>query len=233
MGDDGLKVDVDELKKLAERFHEIPQDFLKKKSRQLIKKALKETGARKSLQGYIKSHFKKHTGLFNKSVSTEKTSKVKQNKNRVVAYTFFKGIGKTLKKGSHKNQEIQPRTRARWCDQGTRPHATGKGSRLGKTEDVYQRMANNYQVKISNNKIKLSKSRTIKEREKYQGRIDRLTAKFIQLKNTRYGKQKGAVVKGITAHHFIESIQRNVDSKAEAITLKLLQECVADYLNKR
>ena len=127
----------------------------------------------------------------------------------------------------------QFKTLAHWFNRGTRLHAVSSGSRLSKTDNERQLVMNNYQIKINNNKIKLSRAKTDKEKEKYRERIERLTDKFQQFKNAKLGRQKGAVTKGITAHQFIGSIQRDVDSKAEAITLKLLQECVADYLNKR
>lgn len=231
---DGVTVNTKALADLVEKLEDMPKNLETQMTRQLLKEALKQTNARPRLKSYVAGHFQKHSGLFQKSIQAEKTSKTRNDKHRIVAYTTFKNFeDPPKKKGKRTEKEIQPRTRAHWFNRGTRPHAIGSGSRLLKSNDEKQLVMNNYLIRINNNKIKLSKAKTDKEKEKYRERLERLTSKFAQFKNAKYGNQKGAVVKGIMAHHFIESIQKDVDSKAEAIVLKLLQENVAEYLKKR
>lgn len=232
---DGVTVNTKALADLVEKLENMPKNLETQMTRQLLKEALKQTGARSRLKSYVAGHFQKHSGLFQKSIQAEKTSKTRKDKHRIVAYTTFRNFkdDPPRKKGKREAKEIQPRTRAHWFNRGTRPHAIGSGSRLLKSNDEKQLVMNNYLIRINNNKIKLSKAKTDKEKEKYRERLERLTSKFAQFKSAKYGNQKGAVVKGITAHHFIESIQKDVDSKAEAIVLKLLQENVAEYLKKR
>lgn len=231
---DGVTVDTKVLDELVEKLKNLPSNLENQLTKQILKEALKRTGAKSSLKSYVAGHFQKKSGLFQKSIQSEKTSRTKKDKHRIISYITFKNLKPApRKKGKRAAKEIQPKTRAHWFNRGTRPHAISSGSRLSKTDSEKQLVMNNYQIKINNNKIKLSRAKTDKEKEKYRERVDRLTSKFAQFKNAKYGKQKGAVIKGITAHQFIGSIQRDVDSKAEAITLKLLQECVADYLNKR
>ena len=231
---DGVTVDTKALEELANKIQNLPKNHETQMTKQLLKEALKRTGAKSKLKSYVAGHFQKHSGLFQKSIQTEKTSRTKRDKSRIIAYTTFKNFkDPPKKKGKRTEKEIQPRTRAHWFNRGTRPHAIGYGSRLLKSNDEKQLVMNKYQIRINNYKIKLSKAKTDNEKEKYRERLEQISSKFAQFKNAKFGSQKGAVVKGITAHHFIESIQHDVDSKAEAIVLKLLQENVAEYLKKR
>ena len=68
-----IEVNTDGADILAEKLRGLPQKLQTKISRVILREALKETGAKEELTGYISSHFKSHTGIYRKSVSGIKT----------------------------------------------------------------------------------------------------------------------------------------------------------------
>ena len=59
-----IEVHTDGADILAEKLKGLPQKLQTKISRVILKEALKETGAREELTGYIDTHFKSHTGIY-------------------------------------------------------------------------------------------------------------------------------------------------------------------------
>ena len=70
-----IKADTSGADVLAEKLKGLPAKLQTKISRVILKEALKETGAREELTGYISTHFKAHTGIYRKSVSGIKSQK--------------------------------------------------------------------------------------------------------------------------------------------------------------
>ena len=62
--------------------------------------------------------------------------------------------------------------------------------------------------------------------------IERNTKKLAEVKGraTKKASQHGRKVKGITAHHFMEAIQKRVDSAAVAIVVEKVETAVKDLL---
>ena len=89
-----IEVHTDGADILAEKLKGLPQKLQTKISRVILKEALKETGAREELTGYIDTHFKSHTGIYRKSVSGIKTSRVRSDHNRIISYIHFLPVSK-------------------------------------------------------------------------------------------------------------------------------------------
>ena len=81
-----IKADTSGADILAEKLKGLSPKLQTKISRVILKEALKETGAREELTGYIGTHFKSHSGIYKKSVSGIKTSRVRSDHNRVISY---------------------------------------------------------------------------------------------------------------------------------------------------
>ena len=62
-----IKADTSGADVLAEKLKGLPAKLQTRISRVILKEALKETGAREELTGYISTHFKAHTGIYRKS----------------------------------------------------------------------------------------------------------------------------------------------------------------------
>ena len=81
-----IKADTTGADVLAEKLKGLPQKLQIKISRVILKEALKETGAREELTGYIGTHFKARTGIYRKSVSGIKSARVRSDQNRIISY---------------------------------------------------------------------------------------------------------------------------------------------------
>ena len=84
-----IKADTSGADVLAEKLKGLPTKLQTKISRVILKEALKETGAREELTGYISTHFKAHTGIYCKSVSGIKSARVRSAPNRIISYIHF------------------------------------------------------------------------------------------------------------------------------------------------
>ena len=106
-----------------------------------------------------------------------------------------------------------------------------KGSSLEGNKVIQQLIANKYQIAINKARLNLA-AKTQKQRDKYQGMIERNTNKLMAVKAraTKKASQHGRKVKGITARHFMEAIQRRVDTNAVAIVVQQVETSVADLL---
>ena len=131
-----------------------------------------------------------------------------------------------------KKAHIPPKTLNHWLNAGTRDHAVGKGSSLEGNKAIQQIIANKYQITINKARLNLASAKTQKQRDKYQGMIERNTKKLLSVKTraTKKASQHGRKVKGISACHFMEAIQRKVDSNAVAIVVQQIETAVADLL---
>ncbi len=227
-----IEADTAGVDNLAAKLREIPQKLQTKIGRVILKEALKESGAREDLTGYIGTHFKSRTGIYRKSVSGIKTSKVRSEPNRVISYIHFLPVSKVKGGKESKRSHIPPKTLNHWLNCGTRDHTIGKGSRLKGNQSISQIIANKYQLSINRARLNLAKAKTQKQRDKYQAMIERNTKKLMAAKARSSQKtgQNGRKVKGITAHHFMEAIQRKVDSNAVAIVVQQVETSVADLL---
>ena len=107
-----------------------------------------------------------------------------------------------------------------------------KGSSLEGNKVIQQLIANKYQIAINRARLNLSSAKTQKQRDKYQGMIERNTSKLlaVKAKATKKASQHGGKVKGISARHFIEAIQRRVDQNAVAIVVQQVETSMADLL---
>lgn len=89
-----IKADTSGADVLAEKLKGLPAKLQTKISRVILKEALKETGAREELTGYISTHFKAHTGIYRKSVSSIKSARVRSDPNRIISYIHFLPVSK-------------------------------------------------------------------------------------------------------------------------------------------
>ena len=153
-----IEVHTDGADILAEKLKGLPQKLQTKISRVILKEALKETGAREELTGYIDTHFKSHTGIYRKSVSGIKTSRVRSDHNRIISYIHFLPVSKVKGSKECKKAHMPPKTLNHWLNAGTRDHAVGKGSSLEGNKVIQQLIANKYQIAI--NKARLQQSQT-------------------------------------------------------------------------
>ena len=217
---------------LAEKFKRLPQKLQTKVSRVILRESLKETGAKEELSGYIDTHFKSHTGIYRKSVSGVKTARVRSDPNRIISYIHFLPVSKVKGAKEGKKTHIPPKTLNHWLNAGTRDHAVSKGSSLEGNKVIQQIIANKYQIAINRARLNLASAKTQKQRDKYQGMIERNTKKLLSIKAraTKNSSQHGRKVKGITARHFMEAIQRKVDANAVAIVVQQIETAVADLL---
>ena len=172
-----IEVHTDGADILAEKLKGLPQKLQTKISRVILKEALKETGAREELTGYIDTHFKSHTGIYRKSVSGIKTSRVRSDHNRIISYIHFLPVSKVKGSKEGKKAHMPPKTLNHWLNAGTRDHAVGKGSSLEGNKVIQQLIANKYQIAINRARLNLASAKTQKQRDKYQGMIERNTNK--------------------------------------------------------
>lgn len=217
---------------LAEKLKGLPGKLQTKISRVIMKEALKETGAREELTGYISSHFKTHTGIYRKSVSGIKSARVRTDPNRIISYIHFLPVSKVKGGKEGKKPHMPPKTLNHWLNSGTRDHAIGKGSSLEGNKVIRQLIANKYQIAINRARLNLASAKTQKQRERYQAMLERNTKKLAEAKTkaAKKASQHGRKVKGITARHFMEAIQRKVDQNAVAIVVQQAETAVAELL---
>ena len=217
---------------LAEKLRGLPQKLQIRISRVILREALKESGAREELTGYIGTHFKSRTGIYHKSVSGIKTSRARSDHNRIISYIHFLPVSRVKGAEEGKRAHMPPRTLNHWLNAGTRDHAIGKGSSLAGGKTLQQLIANKYQIAVNRARLKLAAAKTQQQRDKYQGMIQRNTSKLMAVRARAAKKvsQHGGRVKGITARHFVEAIQRRVDSNAVAIVVQQIEASVADLL---
>jgi len=217
---------------LAEKLKGLPAKLQTKISRVIMKEALKETGAREELTGYISAHFKTHTGIYRKSVSGIKSARVRSDPNRIISYIHFLPVSKVKGGKEGKKPHMPPKTLNHWLNAGTRDHAIGKGSSLEGNKVIRQLIANKYQIAINRARLNLASAKTQKQRERYQTMLERNTKKLaeVKAKAAKKASQHGKKVKGITARHFMEAIQRKVDQNAMAIVVQQAETAVAELL---
>lgn len=217
---------------LAEKLKGLPAKLQTRISRVIMKEALKETGAREELTGYISSHFKTHTGIYRKSVSGIKSARVRSDPNRIISYIHFLPVSKVKGGKEGKKPHMPPKTLNHWLNAGTRDHAIGKGSSLKGNKVIRQLIANKYQIAINRARLNLASAKTQKQRERYQTMLERNTKKLaeVKAKAAKKASQHGKKVKGITARHFMEAIQRKVDQNAVAIVVQQAETAVAELL---
>lgn len=224
-----------DLNDLAEKFRNIADKDMTKITKVILKEALKETNARQELISYIRSHFKTRTGTYAKSVSPVKADRVRSDHNRVISYIYFLPVDKIKRKAKRPGKKdammIQPRTLTHWFNAGTRDHAVGKGSRLAADRTVQQLWYNKKQISLGRARINYAKAKSEKQRQRYYEQIIKIENQLKnQFKGRRKDKQTGTKIKGITAHHFIDAIQKRVDSQAADIVTRELTQAVSDLL---
>ena len=227
-----IEADTSGAEALAEKLKGLPGKLQTRISRVIMKEALKETGAREELTGYISSHFKTHTGIYRKSVSGIKSARVRTDPNRIISYIHFLPVSKVKGGKEGKKPHMPPKTLNHWLNAGTRDHAIGKGSSLEGNKVIRQLIANKYQIAINRARLNLASAKTQKQRERYQAMLERNTKKLAEAKTkaAKKASQHGKKVKGITARHFMEAIQRKVDQNAVAIVVQQAETAVAELL---
>ena len=227
-----IEADTSGAEALAEKLKGLPGKLQTRISRVIMKEALKETGAREELTGYISSHFKTHTGIYRKSVSGIKSARVRADPNRIISYIHFLPVSKVKGGKEGKKPHMPPKTLNHWLNAGTRGHAIGKGSSLEGNKVIRQLIANKYQIAINRARLNLASAKTQKQRERYQAMLERNTKKLaeVKAKAAKKASQHGRKVKGITARHFMEAIQRKVDQNAVAIVVQQAETAVAELL---
>ena len=227
-----IEADTSGAEALAEKLKGLPGKLQTRISRVIMKEALKETGAREELTGYISSHFKARTGIYRKSVSGIKSARVRTDPNRIISYIHFLPVSKVKGGKEGKKPHMPPKTLNHWLNAGTRDHAIGKGSSLEGNKVIRQLIANKYQIAINRARLNLASAKTQKQRERYQAMLERNTKKLAEAKTkaAKKASQHGKKVKGITARHFMEAIQRKVDQNAVAIVVQQAETAVAELL---
>ena len=227
-----IEADTSGADALAEKLKGLPGKLQTRISRVIMKEALRETGAREELTGYISTNFKTHTGIYRKSVSGIKSARVRTDPNRIISYIHFLPVSKVKGGKEGKKPHMPPRTLNHWLNAGTRDHAIGKGSSLEGNKVIRQLIANKYQIAINRARLNLASAKTQKQRERYQAMLERNTKKLAEAKAkaAKKASQHGRKVKGITARHFMEAIQRKVDQNAVAIVVQQAETAVAELL---
>ena len=227
-----IKADTTGADVLAEKLKGLPQKLQTKISRVILKEALKETGAREELTGYIGTHFKARTGIYRKSVSGIKSARVRSDPNRIISYIHFLPVSKVKGAKEGKKHHIPPKTLNHWLNTGTREHTVGKGSSLEGNKVIRQIIENKYQMAINRARLNLASAKTQKQQERYQAMMERNLKKLAEVKAraSKKASQHGRKVKGITARHFMEAIQRRVDQNATAIVVQQVETAMADLL---
>ena len=227
-----IKADTSGADILAEKLKGLSPKLQTKISRVILKEALKETGAREELTGYIGTHFKSHTGIYKKSVSGIKTSRVRTDHNRVISYIHFLPVSRIKGCKEGKKSHMPPKTLNHWLNAGTRDHTVGKGSSLEGNKVIQKIIENKYQMSINRARLNLASAKTQKQQERYQAMMERNMRKLTEVKAraSKKASQHGRKVKGITARHFIEAIQRRVDQNATAIVVQQVETAMADLL---
>ena len=227
-----IEADTSGADALAEKLKGLPGKLQTRISRVIMKEALRETGAREELTGYISTNFKTHTGIYRKSVSGIKSARVRTDPNRIISYIHFLPVSKVKGGKEGKKPHMPPRTLNHWLNAGTRDHAIGKGSSLEGNKVIRQLIANKYQIAINRARLNLASAKTQKQRERYQAMLERNTKKLAEAKAkaAKKASQHGRKVKGITARHFMEAIQREADQNALAIVVQQAETAVAELL---
>ena len=227
-----IKADTSGADILAEKLKGLSPKLQTKISRVILKEALKETGAREELTGYIGTHFKSHSGIYKKSVSGIKTSRVRSDHNRIISYIHFLPVSKVKGAKEGKKPHIPPKTLNHWLNAGTRDHTIGKGSSLEGNKVIQQIIENKYQMAINRARLNLASAKTQKQQERYQAMMERNLKKLAEVKAraSKKASQHGRKVKGITARHFMEAIQRRVDQNATAIVVQQVETAMADLV---
>lgn len=232
---DTFAYDDSGLKELGERLKSLPDALRNKFVRAMLKRTLEASGAREELISAL-SGFQQHTGRLRKSPSPVKTSRVKNDHNRFVAYIFFRKGSNKVKAGSKRHKKLMPpRTIAHWLDAGTEPHSNRYQDRLLKA-DKANRIAQTYRSWIAaaqdrianeNRKAKPNQSKLKKDHEKLQRMKERLT----NISSHSYS-QKGRQIAGIPAHRFMEKIQSRINNQQSVILVRELNDEIIGYLNK-
>ena len=227
-----IEADTSGADALAEKLKGLPAKLQTRISRVIMKEALKETGAREELTCYISTSFKTHTGIYRKSVSGIKSARVRTDPNRIISYIHFLPVSKIKGGKEGKKPHMPPKTLNHWLNAGTRDHAIGKGSSLEGNKVIRQLITNKYQIAINRARLNLASAKTQKQRERYQAMLERNTKKLAEAKAkaAKKASQHGRKVKGITARHFMEAIQRRVDQNATAIVVQQVETAMADLL---
>ena len=227
-----IKADTTGADVLTEKLKGLPQKLQTKISRVILKEALKETGVREELTRYIGTHFKARTGIYRKSVSSIKSARVRADPNRIISYIHFLPVSKVKGTKEGNKPHIPPKTLNHWLNAGTREHTIGKGSNLEGNKVIREIIENQYQMAINRARLNLASAKTQKQQERYQAMMERNMRKLAEVKAKASNKasQHGRKVKGITARHFIEAIQRRVDQNATAIVVQQVETAMADLL---
>ena len=227
-----IKADTTGADVLAEKLKGLPQKLQTKISRVILKEALKETGAREELTGYIGTHFKARTGIYRKSVSGIKSARVRSDPNRIISYIHFLPVSKVKGAKEGRKPHIPPKNLNHWLNAGTRDHTIGKGSSLEGNKVIRQIIENKYQMAINRARLNLASAKTQKQQERYQAMMERNMRKLAEVKAkvSKKASQHGRKVKGITARHFMEAIQRRVDQNATAIVVQQVETAMTDLL---
>ena len=227
-----IKADTSGADLLAEKLKGLSPKLQTKISRVILKEALKETGAREELTGYIGTHFKARTGIYRKSVSGIKSARVRGDPNRIISYIHFLPVSKVKGAKEGKKPHISPKTLNHWLNAGTRDHTIGKGSSLEGNKVIRQIIEKKYQMAINRARLNLASAKTQKQQERYQAMMERNMRKLAEVKAraSKKASQHGREVKGITARHFMEAIQRRVDQNATAIVVQQVENAMADLL---
>ena len=227
-----IKADTSGADILAEKLKGLSPKLQMKISRVILKEALKETGAREELTGYIGTHFKARTGIYRKSVSGIKSARVRSDPNRIISYIHFLPVSKVKGAKEGRKPHIPPKNLNHWLNAGTRDHTIGKGSSLEGNKVIRQIIENKYQMAINRARLNLASAKTQKQQERYQAMMERNLKKLAEVKAraSKKASQHGRKVKGITARHFMEAIQRRVDQNATAIVVQQVETAMADLL---
>ena len=241
MSNQFFQADTKGLDDLRKKLEALPEKSRRWLTGKILRDIMKKTGARKDLQSYINSHIGKRTGIYAKSVSTERTAKVRNNPNRIVGYIHFLPVSKIKSAGSAGKNHMANKTLTLWLDQGTRTHSVGRGSVMGggSTAQHLKDRRDRAAQRIANLREKVSKERSRKTpNPKTINKLRYSLSKAQQsLDNTmdrlrRMGRQTGHKVRGITAKNFMEPIQQKVDQQAPALLEKQMQDEIAAYLNR-
>lgn len=241
MSNEFVQYDDAGLRALRQKLEALPDRLKTRLVKDILKGALTNSGAKEALTGYLKTHFKKHTGRLVRGVSSVKVSRVRSDHNRIVAFIHFKKLSIKPPRSSKKTRGriknlMQPSTVANWLNAGTQTHSNRRNDRL-LTADKANRIVQTYQdwATAAQRRISDEYSRNKPNQrkiEKDQDKLNRYKAKIAELRSTSR-HQSGRQIAGIPAHHFMEKIQRAVTDSQEVIVVAEIQKTIVDYLNSR
>lgn len=227
--------------KLREALAAMPRKLNEKVTRTVLRQALAAMNVREELRAAIESRFGKyeHTGRMRRAVVL-KTSRVRTEEGRMVAYVGFKKMPEIKASKNSRWNKPQPRTVAYWLENGTRDHSVSSGARAGGIDDArawfQQRLEDAFE---RFEKLEEQQARsTPAAASRLEYKVERADSAIHYWKDrlraleTREKGQKERPVKGIDASFFIREIRKRAEAEGPRIIFAEMEKLVSEYIDK-